>query len=289
MDHGIGINARVRITRSGDVIPKIIDVIEKGKLVYPDCKYKQVGVHFVALQRSKEQSVRILSKFVTTLGIEGCKDSTLDKMYDVFDIHCISDLLQFLHNETSDDSLKSVFGLKKGLQIYNSLFSITTIRFEIAKLMIASSAFNSGIGEKRLRALQEADFDLLELSKWEESKIRDSIITPSIGDVTASLIAEGLVTFNKFWRKNRKYMAKPLPYRKPKEVHGLLSGVNVTFTGYRDKEQEDFIVNNGGKIVSFGAHTTVLLYKENGKRSSKIEKAGSRALTFERFKSKYGL
>ena len=289
IDHGIGINARVRITRSGDVIPKIIDVLEKGKLVYPACKYKQVGVHFVALQRSKEQSVRILSKFVTTLGIEGCKESTLDTMYDELSIHCISDLLEFLHSDSSKQRLKSVFGVKKGAQIYDSLFTITNTRFEIAKLMIASSAFNSGIGEKRLRALQEADFDLMELSKWEESKIRESVITPSIGESTAALIAEGLVTFHKFWRKNRKYMAKPLRYEKPKEIIGLLNGVNVTFTGYRDKEQESFIVNNGGKIVSFGAHTTVLLYKEGGKRSSKIEKAGSKALTFERFKSKYGL
>src|ERR1700737_3106308 len=61
----IGPGAQIQIVRSGDVIPKIVGVLKKGTLQLPDVPYKQVGVHFVAIEQSKEDDVRAIHKFFT--------------------------------------------------------------------------------------------------------------------------------------------------------------------------------------------------------------------------------
>lgn len=289
VDHGIGVGARVRITRSGDVIPKIIDVIEKAEVTYPDIPYKLKGVHFVADGITEEQRIKWISRFITALGIETVKGKTVDALYKKLDITSVRRLLLAIHHPHFLLRLRQLFGVKKGKLIYDALQPIVTTRFPIATLMIASGSFDAGVGHKRLESLQEQDFDLLVLSSWSESAIKQSILGPGIGEATAELIANGLVAFHKFWNRNKDLMQEPLPYvkRKVKVVEGPLTGVNVTFTGYRSSEQENLITSLGGNIVNFSSKTTVLLYMEGGRKSSKVEKAGDKAMTFSQFKTKY--
>ena len=287
VDHGIGIGAKVRITRSGDVIPKIIDVLEKGEIVYPACEYKMKGVHFIATSRSKEQVVRMLTKFSSTLGIESIKEKTYSTLYDC-GVTSLHKLLVFAHVNNGQQRLQNKFGDKKGLMIYEALQTIVNTRWPIAKLMIASCVFNT-IGEKRLNAIQQLDFDLLELSSWKLVDIKNSIQSPGIGEATALQIAQGLVDFRKFYLTNKSLLAKPLPYKKPVNKNGKLKGLRIAFTGYRSKEQAEIIEYHGGIVDSFTSKTNILLYSKTGKASSKIAKAGSRAMTWDQFAKKYQL
>lgn len=103
-----------------------------------------------------------------------------------------------------------------------------------------------------------------------------------IQEVTAQQIADGLENFSQWYEKNKKYFdsfIKPSPNIKKQ---GILSNQRITFTGYRDKEQEQKIIELGGEVVNFSSKTTYLLYKEN-KKSSKVAKAGARAITWEKF------
>ena len=289
VDHGIGVGAKVRITRSGDVIPKIIDVIEKAKVTYPDIPYKLKGVHFVADGITEEQRVKWIARFISVLGVETVKGKTVNSLYEKLNITSIHRLLLAIHHPRFLQRLRELFGVKKGKLIYEALQPIVTTRFPVATLMIASGSFDAGVGHKRLTSLQEQDFNLLVLSSWKEEAIKQSIISPGIGEATAELIANGLVSFHKFWKRNKDLMQEPLPYekRKVKVVEGPLKNVNVTFTGYRSSEQENLITSLGGNIVPFSGKTTVLLYMEGGRKSSKIEKAGDKAMTFSQFKTKY--
>ena len=287
IDRKLGIGSTVTIVRSGDVIPKIVDVITPGTLLYPKCKYKMNGVHFVALERSKEQVVRMLTKFSSTLGIEELKDKTYSALYDL-GVTSLHKLLVLAHVNNLQRKLQSKFGPKKGQLIYDALQTIVNTRWPIVKLMIASCVFNT-IGEKRLTLLQELDFDLLALSKWNTTNIKQSIISPGIGETLAEQIAQGLTDFNKFYKLNKRLLAKPLPYVKPKPVNGKLNGIRIAFTGYRSKEQQAIIEQNGGVVDSFNAKTTILLYSPKGKASSKIAKAGNKALTWEQFVARYHL
>lgn len=289
VDHGIGVGAKVRITRSGDVIPKIIDVLEKAEVTYPNIPYKLKGVHFVADGITEEQRVKWIARFISVLGVETVKGKTVNSLYEKLNITSIHRLLLAIHHPRFLQRLRELFGVKKGKLIYEALQPIVTTRFPVATLMIASGSFDAGVGHKRLTSLQEQDFDLLVLSSWKEEAIKQSIISPGIGEATAELIANGLVSFHKFWRRNKDLMQEPLPYekRKVKVMEGPLKNVNVTFTGYRSSEQENLITSLGGNIVPFSGKTTVLLYMEGGRKSSKVEKAGDKAMTFSQFKTKY--
>lgn len=289
LEHGIGVGAKVRLTRSGDVIPKIIDVLEKAEPTYPTVAYKLKGVHFVTTEKSTEQRVKRITKFISTLGIENVKQSTVEKMYTSLKITNLTRLFMAIHHERFLMRLQDLFGLRKGRLIFEALKPICETRYPVSVLMLASGCFDAGVGLKRLIFLEEQEFDLLKLSSWSEEAIKGSIICPGIGETTASLIAEGLVAFHKFWEKNGDMLEPPLPYKKRKLKTGILSGVNVTFTGYRSSEQENLITSLGGEIVTFSKKTTVLLYKEGGRKSSKVEKAGDKAMTFEQFKSKYAI
>lgn len=287
LDRKLGIGSTVTIVRSGDVIPKIVDVLTPGNIVVPKCSYKLDGVHFIALERSKEQVVRMLTKFSSTLGIEELKERTYSSLYDL-GVTSLHKLLVLAHVNKLQNKLQAKFGPKKGLMIYEALQTLVNTRWPIAKLMIASCVFNT-IGEKRLNSLQELDFDLLALSKWNTADIKQSIISPGIGEALAEQIAQGLTDFAKFYKLNRKLIAKPLPYTKPKLVNGKLSGMRIAFTGYRSKEQQAAIEQQGGIVDSFNSKTDVLLYSPTGKPSSKIAKAGSKALTWGQFASRYQL
>jgi hypothetical protein len=48
---------------------------------------------------------------------------------------------------------------------------------------------------------------------------------------------------------------------------------------YRNKEEELQVTKAGGTVVPFGARTTVLLYTEGGKASSKVAKAQAKGIT----------
>ena len=288
IDHGIGVGAKVRITRSGDVIPKIIDVIEKAEVTLPTISYRLKGVHFVADDRTEEQKVKAIARFIAFLGVESVKGKTVEVLYKNLKITSVHRLLLAIHHPRFLTRLQELFGTKKGKIIYDALHPLITTRFPIARLMIASGAFDAGVGYKRLTLLQEQDFDLLALSSWTEPSIKESIICPGIGDVTAGLIANGLTSFQKFWSRNKNLMGEPLPYIKHEvKKSGPLEGLNITFTGYRSSEQEKLLISLGANIISFSRKTDVLLYTETGRKSSKVEKAGEKAMTFSQFKTKY--
>ena len=142
------------------------------------------------------------------------------------------------------------------------------------------------VTDKKISSMNEL---LPVLEKIVQSGKQFLIIAEDVdGEALATLIARGLKDFNTFYRRNRKYLQKPeCKLTQVKIKQDRLNGLNVSFTGYRDKNQELLITQLGGHVVSFGKHTDVLLYRTNGKPSSKIQKAGDLAMTFEQFKERY--
>ena len=70
-------------------------------------------------------------------------------------------------------------------------------------------------------------------------------------------------------------------------VQGPLTGINIAWTSYRSAEQEALVKRLGGAVGSFSAKTHVLLYDPNGKASTKVTKAGERAMVWSAFVKKY--
>ena len=86
----------------------------------------------------------------------------------------------------------------------------------------------------------------------------------------------------KWARKMQDFIEQPA---KKKIVRGgKLNGEVVTFTSYRDAAHEAAVEAAGGTVASFSAKTTILLYKDGGKASTKLDTARARGICVCTFK-----
>lgn len=293
LDHKLGIGSRILITRSGEVIPKIVDVLTPGKIVYPDVPVMLIGVHFYTNEETDEQKIQKILWFITKLGIENVGYSAVSRLYHELYISTVLDLLSGLKSspERVLSGCRKIFGEVRGKQIFEALSALILKQFSQVDLLTATCVFGSVIASKRLKTLEEHGYDLFDLAlHWTPERIRRELACPGFSETSKSILASGLHQFGELWTASlSSLMMPPLePQKKKALVEGVLSGVNVTFTGYRDKEQEHKIESLGGTVIDFSSKTTVLLYREGGRKSSKIAKAGERAMTWEKFRQKFG-
>lgn len=279
IERKIGPKAVISIVRSGEVIPKIVGVQKEGQLQYPSIPYKMEGVHFVSVEKTDEQKIEEITRFIKLLGSKNIASSSVATLYNK-GIKSISGLLYNLSKEDFPQKLQKIFGKVKGQNIFESLHSIILEHHSLLVLMVASNCFDAGIGIRKLQNAVDNGVDFVE--SLTHKKPMEYFLGEGIQEATAQQIADGLESFSQWYEKNKKYFdsfIKPSPNIKKQ---GILSNQRITFTGYRDKEQEQKIIELGGEIVNFSSKTTYLLYKEN-KKSSKVAKAGARAITWEKF------
>lgn len=292
VSHKIGPGAIIRLIRSGEVIPKIVSVVLPAKkLQLPTVEYYKKGVHFYQAAESDETYIKSLERMLVNFGIDGIKYKTLETLYNdynsIFQEYLPIDAIIALSQQKGIKlELINKFGPKTGVLMYDSFSSILTKKRTIIDWLIATKAFTEGIGRKRLDAIHKKH-DLCKMRNWTKEQIYAAVeSTPGISSILANTITLGLV---KFYNWFRQYEDKVEFKSVDSEdiIEGPMTGINITFTGYRDQSQEKAIKQLGGSIVSFGANTTWLLYKAGGKASSKIAKAGDKAIVWDDLVQKY--
>lgn len=295
LDRGIGPGAIIKIVRSGDVIPKIVGVVKKAKPQLPTVPYVMKGVHFRALNRSREADINALNKFFGTMGIEFIAKKTIGMLYD----DGFTDALKYLKAWSGKDLVAllraSGLGNVMSAKVVKEFDRVFTDGVLLRDLMVASNVFDVGLGDRKLQAIEKhfrkCPTILVVLVKGNSEIIRAHLAgVPSYAEKTTDLVVNGMPAFRKWLKEALKYIKvrQPEAAVEVKKKKGLLTGVCVTFTGYRDKSQEKFVTDNGGEVVSFGSRTKVLLYKEGGKASTKVDKARAsgkiNVITFEEWK-----
>jgi len=299
LDRHIGPGAIVKMVRSGGVIPKIIGVVKKGKIQLPEVPHELKGVNFIALENSKEQDIRVIDRFLTTLGVEFIAEKTIAALYDV-DWVSPRQYIAFSHFSTEEKVLKHLqrggLGPNQSIKVLNELKRVLCNEISLKKLMVASSCFDAGVGEKRLSAIEAAGISMESLlsSKFdpEKSSCDDLYAISGFATKTVELIVKGVLEFETWFADVGHYLTVNADLPKPKKkktVSGKLNGVTITLTGYRDHSQVTVIESLGGTVADFSAKTDILLYREGGRKSSKIEKAGDKAFTWVEFCKRYGV
>lgn len=290
-DRFIGPGAIVKLVRSGGVIPKIVGVVKKGKRSEPNEPHKWRGVHLVLDSKNSEAATEVtqrrIFRYLRVFEIENIALKTVQKFYDA-GLTTPFHYMKAYKDKNIKPLLKAELG-ENTKKIFQELHKLDNVK--LSTLMVASTCFPEGVGERKLSLLVDHGIDLRQLTHKEatESRIRSLLSdVPKFKDASVDMIVEGMPAFRKFLVQAEKFITVQADKKAKakKAISGPLNGINVSFTGYRDKEQEQTIINNGGSVVTFGAQTKVLLYKEGGKLSSKLEKAKEKGMlvtTFDKF------
>lgn len=295
VDNKLGPGSIIEIIRSGDVIPKVQKVIKSTKAKLPEIEYEwtSTGVDIIATEGGIEQQIKELTFFFKKLNIANVDESTVKKMLDV-GINSIEEILKI-----SREKLYEIEGFKDKMvdKIYNNIRErIETLT--MLDIMVASNTFGHGIGERKLKKIMEVYPDIIKLySDNSEEEIINKIIKIEGYDTkTAEYFAEGLDNFinlfNRLEPKIRKQLR--LSQIRDEEVGDKFKEKIIVFSGFRNKEWEKIIEENGGKIgSSISSKTSMLITTKKEKdeaTNSKVIKANElniKVLTKEEFEQKY--
>lgn len=286
----IGPGAVVKLVRSGGVIPKIVGVVKGSKFSPPKVSYEASGVHLKVLDTAgvTEIEVKRIATFFKTLGIEYISDKTIAKVFPAFP--SIKTYLRAARKKTllkdlQGAGLGSVMSAKIAMEITREVSDPISMK----TVMVATAAFGNGIGERKLSSLEAGGISMVDLTDAASGKTQASLkarVLALKGWSTSSWdkLKTGLPLWGVTYKELSPYIVLDgtLPKAK-KKSKGKLSNELVSFTGYRDSSQEAAIEAAGGQIVPFGSKTTILLIKDGGKLSSKVEKARAKGIRVGKF------
>ena len=304
LDNMIGKDSIVNITRSGEVIPYIKNIIKRSeKALLPECEYvwskNKVDIIIVNKDEVSLKMIELkqLQSVVSTLNIEGLRDSTIEKLYnnDIKTIRQLFDdnLVTILRDLLKDGKLPGM-GYKQIVKITESINNKKDTLVCI-DLMVASNMFGRGISRKTLEMILEIYPELL----IKKPSIDDLKKIKGIGEITAKQINNSIDKFNEYVLNNDllKYCDKPqhYSYEELKKEKKILSNKKILFSGSKDKELIKIIKEEGGNIVNnISKELDYLIMDNPDQETEKKKKAikngmivGENILTSDQFKTKY--
>ena len=293
-DNGIGKDCIIKIIRSGDVIPHIVGVVKSVDASFPtrvDYQWNSTGVDIIAnttgnKDAEDEYHIKYLSSFCTGLGILNLGKSTITKLYN----NGWNTLYKIL--DSKKDSFTDIQGLgkKSSERIYLSIQECIP-KVTLAQFIGVSGMLGQGIGEKKVASILEKYPDIFlpndnpdtycltqkpSMDEYRQMlKNIKGFSTISIDKVLENI--EKTIEFVKLHIRFFCWLQKNVEHPKKQDK---LKDWKVVFTGFRDKDLENRIVQLGGevtdRVVKCSSH---LVVKDlNGKSTSKIEKARENGL-----------
>jgi DNA ligase (NAD+) len=181
---------RVMVIRSGDVIPKITDVIEKGSndlklpMECPSCKspLEKDGVNLICTSiKCKDRDIQKILHWVKILDIMGLGPRNIEKLYEP---GLVTHFTHLYNSDLTESKLTNLLG-KNGSKIFNSIQSTRDIKFH---LFLAGQGIES-LGESMAKVLAK-HFDT-----WEDlrnASISDLKSIEGISDTTAGYMLAGI-------------------------------------------------------------------------------------------------
>ena len=320
VEKNIGVGALVKIIRSGDVIPTIMDVVEPADVVVlPDgedslWEWNSTGIDIILKnpEDNEEVNLKRIDHFFSGIGVMGLGRGHLKRIIDEG-----FDSIPLIINMDLDD-LVEIDGFQETLskKIIKNIHS-SLKQASVAKIMSVSNIFGRGMGEKKLELLIEEYPNVLFDSKSGEKR---SEKIERIGNIKGFSLksAEQLVRcidqFIEFTKECGLYKKKILAdVRAGGAGAGAGAGAggtgagetgaghplykkNIVFTGFRDKEIELTLTspNVGAKIANtISKNVFVVIVKNKAamiSNTGKIVKArelGIPIIDVESFTKKY--
>lgn len=293
-EHDIAKGAKIIVTRSGGVIPKILSTITKPSkenteelwdslTECPACgsatAWNESMVELCCTNASCHG--RMLAKmvfFFLTCGAENAGEDTYAKVFNA-GYTSIGSVLNI-----SFDKLVSIDGFGESLSnvmLENNRKVMQGI--DMATLMHASDCFD-GIGKvKAQKILDEMDDETL--CSFYQGWFKPSWIESECSK-TMSSFYKGVEPFYELLADTKIPILKLS--KKTVNQDGKFFGKSVCFSGFRDAELEKAVTSQGGSIASgVSKNTSILVVKDKNASSGKISKAlaiGVKVVGIEEFK-----
>ena len=304
INHKLGVGAQIAVIRSGDVIPKVhevlkgstdvplpemahkwnetkVDLIVDGGVSSPDSSDKSNDE-----DANEEQIISQLVFYFKTLEVKNFAEGLITKLVKM-GYKSFAKIIKI-----SQDELQKVIGSKMSQKIKEQ-FDAILAKPDVDKLVIGSGCLGRGVGTRKLKALREGYPEVFDDS---EDGLENSVKVKKITAIkgfeckTATLIASNLVKCKKQIRKvfpdiMFREEVETVSGKKDKEDEGFTeekkaekvgeyAGKFILFSGVRNKELEKNLIEQGGVIESgFTKKVNLLIVKDLESTSSKVEKA----------------
>lgn len=278
---GIKIGSMVRVTKRGDIIPKIESVVTTPADALDIAIPTECGSCGTALvdggsrlycpnaECPKRRRLRI-GRWLTALGIKDFGDVLISRLFDSGRIGSIPDLYTL---EAEDITTFERMGEGIATRALSNLYAVTEV--SLAQFL---AGFNiEGIGELIAGKLIDAGYDTIDTIA--EANVEELAAVKGIGEITAQTIRDGV-------RLHREEMDRTLATGKIRlaagtrgpESGGALAGTSVCFTGTLDglsrKHAGEMVTAAGGTVSSSVTRDlTYLVTNDPESGSSKNKKA----------------
>jgi len=276
-ENQLGKGSTIEIVRSGDVIPKVKQIIKTSFDINIDFPKKyiwntnQVDIKVEDLN-SREVITSQLGYFFKTIKIEFCKTSTINKLYDM-NCRTVGDIIKMKDTSLllTCDGIKTKAANKIWHSIHTTLQNVTEDVF-----ISALPCFNS-VSKKRIGLILD---DIPQFYTLEDAVLYTKICNiKGFGHKIANIIIQGKNDCKRMISVYGEHYGKIKTKTIRKITQSIYSSYNVCFSGVRDKELEDKILSNGGNIMStISSATTHLIVKDIHTKSSKIKKAQTKKI-----------
>ena len=288
----IGKGSIIKIQRSGDVIPHITEVIkasDDNNPLMPAIPYiwnkTKIDILIAGDEKNREQDIKTFSYFMKSLKIKGISEGIITKLYDNS-----YDTLYKIINITKKEVL-DIDGFKEK-SASNLIEALEEIKTKSCKeIMIASNILGRGLGEKKLELIfDKYSFICIDKKRALELTIDDLKKVNGMGDITSKQFIDNLNKFFEFYEELEIKEIKEIKKEKsPSKINKQIENKHFVFSGFRNKDFEDYIkINNGIIDTNIIKLTNYLIVKDKTKITTKMktaEEKGIIILTFDEFQS----
>jgi NAD-dependent DNA ligase len=264
-DNKIGPGTVISIIRSGEVIPKITEVIEGTKPQYPPkgtFRWRDdTNIESTDDTHTDTIEVKKIVNFLTAIGVKNFKDNLISLLYEA-GIDTIPKLIRAPVSRLVAAGLGEVQAAKLNAAIKTAMASTT-----MPKMMVASNIFPRGFGNTAAKIVWNA-------LGAKAFTTPDKKLRAALGELDGL----GLVTVDAFASNVSKFTAflSAIKWEPPKvsRVGKKFKDMVIVFTGFRDAKLQAYLENNGAEIGStVTKKTTHLLIRDKSFKSEKVNKA----------------
>jgi len=268
-DKKINTGSKLLITRSGDIIPYIVQVLSESEHgpSMPDitCEWNETNVDLVCKEEDNEVQIQKLVHFFVSIGVKQINEGVVRKLYEN-NLDTIAKIVSakkedFLKVPTIKEKMaeRLLTNLKSGLS-----------SVKLTDFLTGSGIFGMGIAKKKLDALLTVYPE--RLTKIPQYSEHDICKVAGFSLKTAKKIIKGIPQFNAFLDPLKNFIS--FEKKEISIVGDKFKDKKFVFSKFRDEGMKQKIIALGGSVSdSVSSKTYAVVCSNKNDVSGKIEKA----------------